>query len=158
MKIRITQADIRCMKACDSWLNNLSEYEEIVSKINSRVESIFGYYKECDISKEVGDKKGSYSADLSEESLVVSLLSETSYTDTINLEDWVLKSKKGTEPISGKLDFSYMYSIGGEIYSGMHTIKAFQYEENVTSKNVIIQESQVQIEYMELCFKDLPIN
>ena len=123
---RITQADIRCMKACDSWLNNLSEYEELVSKINSRVESIFGYYKECDISKEVGDKKGSYSADLSEESLVVSLLSETSYTDTINLEDWVLKSKKGTEPISGKLDFSYMYSINGQIYSGMHTIKAFQ--------------------------------
>ena len=58
---RITQADIRCMKACDSWLNDLSEYEEIVSKIDSRVESIFGYYKECDISKEVGDNKGSYS-------------------------------------------------------------------------------------------------
>ncbi len=154
---RITQADIRCMKACDSWLNNLSEYEEIVSKINSRVESIFGYYKEYDISKEVGDKKGSYSANLSEESLVVSLLSETSYTDTINLEDWVLKSKKGTEPISGKLDFSYMYSINGQIYSGMHTIKAFQYEENVTSKNVIIQESQVQIEYMNYVLKIYPL-
>jgi hypothetical protein len=148
------------MKACDSWFNDLSKYEEIVSDIEERVEDIFGYYKNFEVGKEISDELGRYSADLSEESLVVSLISGTTYTDTINLEDWVLGSKKGTYPISGKLDISYMYSYGGSMYAGMQTIKAFQYEENVTAKNIIINQGEgcpVQIEYMDNVLKIYPL-
>jgi hypothetical protein len=156
----VTQEDVRCMKACDSWFNDLTLYDEITEKIEKRVNSIFGYYKEFDATKEVREKTGEYSVDLSKDSLVVSLISDSSYTDTINLEDWVLKSKKGTYSISGKLDISYMYSIGGEMYSGMQTIKAFKYEENVTSKNVIMNfgdSCPIQIEYMDYILKIYPL-
>ena len=156
----VTGNDLRCMKACDSWFNDLSKYEEIVSDIEERVEDIFGYYKNFEVEKEISDELGRYSADLSEESLVVSLISGTTYTDTINLEDWVLGSKKGTYPISGKLDISYMYSYGGSMYAGMQTIKAFQYEENVTAKNIIINQGEgcpVQIEYMDNVLKIYPL-
>jgi hypothetical protein len=138
----VTSSDLRCMKACDSWFNDTLKYDEIVSDIDERVEELFGFYKEFDVEKEVSDELGRYSADLSEEPLVVSLISGTTYTDTINLEDWILGSKKGTYPISGKLDISYMYSSGGYMYAGMQTIKAFQYEENVTSKSVIINQGE----------------
>jgi hypothetical protein len=153
----ISQGDVRCMKACDSWFNNLNLYEEIVEEIDTRINELFSYYKEYDISKEVNDKTGEYSVDLLTEPIVVSLISDTSYTDTINLEDWVLVSKKGMNPISGKLDISYMYSIGGEIYGGMQTIKAFQYEENITSKNVIINFEDIQLEYMNYVLKIYPL-
>ena len=156
----VTSNDLRCMKACDSWFNDLSKYEEIVAEIEERVEDIFGYYKNFNVEKEISDDLGRYSADLSEEPLVVSLISGTTYTDTINLEDWVLSSKKGTHPISGKLDISYMYSYGGSMYAGMQTIKAFQYEENVTSKNIVINQGEgcpVQIEYMDNVLKIYPL-
>lgn len=157
----ISQNDVRCMKACDSWFDNLTEYNELVEKIDERIDKVFGYYREYDIAKEVNEDTGKYSADLSKEPLVVSLISDTTYTDTINLEDWVLASKKGTNSISGKLDISYMYSKGGEIYGGMQTIKAFQYEENVTSNNVIInlgESCPVQIEYMDYIVKIYPLS
>lgn len=156
----IKQNDVRCMKACDSWYNNLDKYEEIIEDINERVNNIFDYYKEYDITKEVKDETGSYSVDLLGNSFVVSLLSETSYTDTINLGDWVLGTYKGATSISGKLDVSYMYSIGGVMYSGMQTIKAFQYEENIVSNNVIINfgdSCPIQIEYMDYVLKIYPL-
>ncbi len=156
----VTSSDLRCMKACDSWFNDLSKYDDIVSDINDRVEDLFGYYKDFNVEEEVSDGLGRYSADLSQEPLVVSLISGTTYTDTINLEDWIIKSKKGSYPISGKLDISYMYSSGGFMYAGMQTIKAFQYEENVTSNNVIINQGEgcpVQIEYMDNVLKIYPL-
>jgi hypothetical protein len=148
------------MKYCDSWLNDLSKYKELERLIDTRINSIFDYYKDYDITKEVSDTVGSYSVDLSEMPLVVSLISGTTYTDTINIEDWVLESKKGTSSISGKLDISYQYSIGGQIFSGMQTIKAFQYEENVTSKNTILgirSSSPIQVEYMNYVLKIYPL-
>ena len=153
----ITQDDTRSIKACDSWFNDLSKYKEIVGKLDKRVNSILSYYRSYDIDKEVLNEDGNYSADLSENSLVVSLISGTTYTDTINLEDWILASKKGTYPISGKLDLSYMYSIGGEIYSGMQTIKAFRYEESITSDNKIINLPPIQIEYIDNVLKIYPL-
>jgi hypothetical protein len=156
----VTQDEVRCMKYCDSWLNDLSKYKELERLIDTRINSIFDYYKDYDITKEVSDTVGSYSVDLSEMPLVVSLISGTTYTDTINIEDWVLESKKGTSSISGKLDISYQYSIGGQIFSGMQTIKAFQYEENVTSKNTILgirSSSPIQVEYMNYVLKIYPL-
>ena len=150
----IKQGDIRCIKACDSWFNDL---EEIEGDINKRIENIFNYYKKFDVTKEVMDTVD-YSVDLSKNSFVVSILSDTSYTDTINLEDWIIKSRKGIYPISGKLDISYMYSIGGSMYGGVQTIKAFQYEENVTSKNVIINLGDIQLEYMDKVLKIYPLS
>lgn len=154
----ISQEDIRCMKACDSWYNNLTEYEKIVSALDTRINELFGSYKEFDITKEVKNQVGSYSADLSKESLVVSIISGTTYTDTINLEDWVLESKNGINPISGKLDITYMYSIEGEMYCGGQTIKAFRYEENVTSENMILELGPIQIEYMDYILKIYPLS
>ena len=157
----VKQNDVRCMKACDSWYNDLDKYEEIIKKIDERIGDIFGYYKEYDITKEVKEETGSYSVDLLGNSLVVSLISDTSYTDTINLEDWVLGTYKGATSISGKLDISYMYSIGGVMYGGMQTIKAFQYEENITSKNVIMnfgESCPVQIEYIDYILKIYPLS
>lgn len=150
-------SDIRCMKACDSWFDDLSKYEEINKDINIRISEIFRSYESFDVKKEVRDKTGRYSASLIDYPIVVSLISGTVYTDTINLEDWALKSKKGTSPISGKLDISYMYSIGDKIYSGMQTIKAFQFEENLTTKNVIIDLGNVQLEYMNYVLKIYPL-
>jgi len=154
----IKQKDVRCMKACDSWFNDLEKYEEIVEDIDTRVNSIFGYYKEFEVAKEVKSDVGDYSVDLSGNPIVVSLISGSTYTDTINLEDWVLGSKKGSNTISGKLDISFMYSIGGEIYSGEQTIKAFQYEENIISKNTIITFESVQLEYMDYVLKIYPLS
>jgi hypothetical protein len=156
----VTQSDVRCMKACDSWFNDLTMFNTLEEEINERIDKVFGYYREFNVEKEVNEDTGKYSADLSKYPLVVSLISDTTYTDTINLEDWVLASKKGTNPISGKLDISYMYSYGGEMCSGMQTIKAFQYEENVTSKNVIINFGEIcpiQIEYMDYVLKIYPL-
>jgi hypothetical protein len=53
-----------------------------------------------------------------------------------------------------------MYSYGGSMYAGMQTIKAFQYEENVTAKNIIINQGEgcpVQIEYMDNVLKIYPL-
>jgi hypothetical protein len=50
-----------------------------------------------------------------------------------------------------------MYSIGGEIYSGMQTIKAFRYEESITSDNKIINLPPIQIEYMDNVLKIYPL-
>jgi PII-like signaling protein len=47
------------------------------------------------------------------------------------------------------------------MYSGMQTIKAFQYEENVTSKDVIInlgESCPIQIEYMDHVLKIYPLS
>lgn len=157
----VTQSSVRSIKACDNWNNNLEELGVIEEAIDDRVKSVFGYYKDypdIDLSKEVPNKDGGYSVDLSEESLVVSLISGTTYTDTINLEDWVLKSRKGLSSISGKLDISYMYSKGGKMYGGMQTIKAFQYEEDLTSNNIIIDLGDIQIEYMENVLKIYPVS
>lgn len=154
----ITQRSVRSIKACDNWYDNLSEYQELDERITERVNNIFGYYKsDFDVEKEIQDKIGSYSADVSTNSIVVTLTSETTYTDTINLEDWVYKSGKDSKRISGKLDISYMYSIGGQIYSGMQTIKAFQYEEYLTSTNRIIDLGKVQLEYMNYVLKIYPL-
>ena len=46
------------------------------------------------------------------------------------------------------------------MYSGMQTIKAFKYEENVTSKNVIMNfgdSCPIQIEYMDYILKIYPL-
>lgn len=160
----ITQDSLKSIKACDSWYSNTDEYEDIVSKIDSRIKNIFGYYRDFninnfDIEKEVHDKLSGYSLDVSKESIVVSLLSETSYTDTINLEDWVYKSGKGNEEVSGKLDISFMYSKGGNIHGGMQTIKAFEYSTgNVVPKDTIINLGDVQIEYFNYILKIYPLS
>ena len=72
----------------------ISKYEEIVEDLDESVNSILSYYRSYDIDKEVLNEDGNYSADLSGNSLVVSLISGTTYTDTINLEDWILASRK----------------------------------------------------------------
>ena len=157
------QRDLRSIKACDDWYNNPTYAKNIETLIDTRLNDIYGYYNsDIDLENESELLIGEYSIDLKDAgySQVVNLLSNTSYTDTINLEDWVLGSKKGTYPISGKLDISYMYSYGGSMYAGMQTIKAFQYEENVISKNIIINQGEgcpVQIEYMNNILKIYPL-
>jgi len=155
----ITQNAVRSMKACDSWYNNPTELETIITAIDDRIDTVFGAYREeFDPEKEVKEKTGWYSADVSSESLVVSLLSGTSYTDTLNLEDWIYKSGKDGKGISGKLDISYLYSIGSKVYGGMQTIKAFQYEEDITVKDAIIDLGKVQIEYIGRILKIYPLS
>ena len=158
----ISQSDLRAIKACDNWYSNTSLYNSIVPAIDERVKDVFKYYKDFDIEnigEEVQNKNGDYSADVSKESIVVSLLSDSSYTDTINLEDWAYKSGKGTSDISGKLDISFMYSIDGKIYGGMQTIKAFKYSSgNVVPKDTIIELGNVQLEYLNYVLKIYPTN
>lgn len=164
-EVVITQDSVRSIKACDSW-NNSAQVEVLEESINARIKELFGYYEdypEIDFSKEVSNSGSGFSVDLSENSIVVSLTSETTYTDTINLEDWVYNSGQCNQGgmyynISGKLDISYMYSKGSRVYSGMQTIKAFQYEGNLVSKNIIIELGDIQIEYLDYVLKIYPIS
>ena len=157
----VTQESVRSIKACDNWYNDLSELEDIEASIDNRVTEVFGYYKnfeDLDIEKEVRDKVGGYSKDILVKSFTASLISETKYTDSINIEDWVRSSMKGTNGVSGKLDVSYMYSKGGIMYGGQQSIKSFRYETNLTTEDTIIDLGDVQIEYIEFVLKIYPLN
>ena len=158
----VTQESIRSIKACDNWYNDVSMLRELEGEINDRVQEIFGYYKEFDAGKEVRDKVGDYSINFSSNtnfnSIVVVLTSETTYTDTINLEDWIYSSLKGGLGISGKLDISFMYSKDGKIYSGVQTIKAFRYEEYITVEDTIIDLGDIQLEYIGYVLKVYPLS
>lgn len=155
----ITQRSVRSMRVCDSWYNSPAESEAAEEAITERVNQIFGYYKEFDVDKEIDSELGDYGVDVSKESIVVNLISGTTYTDTINLEDWIYKSGKGLNSVSGKLDISFMYSIGEEIHGGMQTIKAFQYSGgNVIVDNTIMNLGSIQLEYINHILKIYPLN
>ena len=156
----ITQDSVKSIKACDSWYNKPEETEAAENAINERIDKLFKYYNGgIDVEKEVHSNLGGYSADLSSYPIVVSLLSKTTYTDTINLEDWIIESGKGTNEISGKLDISFQYSIEGKIHGGMQTINAFRYSNgNALVNDCIINLGEVQIEYIRGVLKIYPIN
>ena len=158
----VSQSDVRCIKACDNWYNNLSELGTIEAKIDSAISSVFSSYKnfdDLDIEKEVRDKVGGYSIDIVENSFTSSLTSETKYTDTLNLEDWIYASMKSSlDGISGKLDVSYMYSKGGVMYGGQQSIKIFRYEEYLTLESAIIDLGDVQLEFLDYVLKIYPLN
>ena len=152
----VTQDSIKSIKACDNWSNNPAEEVRALEAVERAVNRVFGIYTnfdELNYEKEVKEKVGSYSADISYIPMTVSLISETSYTDTINLEDWAYKSGKSGD-IFAKLDVSFMYSKGNSIYGGMQTIEAFRYSNgNLISENFIINLGSVQLEYIERVLK-----
>ncbi len=160
----ITQSSVRSIKACDSWYNSPSEEANAITAINERVKEVFGYYadfNEIDIEKEVRDKLGDYSSDLSTNSQVVDLMSGTEYTDTINISDWVYAS--GKKSVKAKLDISFMYSKGGNVFCGSQSLDAFYYNEMypdlfLIHKDQIIRLGDIQIEYVNYVLKIYPIS
>lgn len=164
------QDSVRSIKFCDNWNSNPVELEEISELIDERIDQIFGVYKGFDAGK-ITNLEGGYSVDpFSRSSVnlqsiesnggfhVFSLLSESSYTDTINLNDWIYKSGNGTNVVFGKLDVSYMYSLGtSSMYGGMVTLTAFRYEGlNKIVEDDIFDLGKVQIEYMGGILKIFP--
>ena len=158
---KITQDSIKSIKACDSWSNNPAEEERAIKAVNERASDIFKYYENLsglDWEKEVRDKTSGYSVDLMSNSLVVVPLSDTTYTDTINLEDWALKSGN-SDSIKAKVDISFMYSYEGQIIGGTETIEAFRYSGgNLISQNVIIPKGKIRIEYINWILKIYPVD
>lgn len=152
----ITQDSIKSIKACDSWYDNPTISEEAEIEIDNRINQIFGFYNSIDIiQRETGD----YAVDLSRESLVVSLISGTTYTDTVSLKDWAYSSGKDGDDVTGKLDISFMYSVRGVLKGGMQTIKAFRHSgDNVISEDTIIDLGDIQLEYFSFILKIYPVS
>ena len=156
----VTQDSVKSIKACDSWYNSPVESKAVEEKIDETIEKVFGNslrFDELDYEKEVRDKLGEYSSDIVDEVLTVSLVPDTLYTDTINLEDWVYKS--GKPGVSAKLDISFYYSMDGKIYGGSQTIKPFEYLESGDLKpcNYLVKVGKVQLEYIRFVIKIYPL-
>ena len=153
----LTQNSVRSMKACDNWFVDLDIYEQNIEEIDAALDRIYNHYQDFDYSKEVQVGSG-YAVEVFENSIAVNLTSGTTYTDTINLEDWIWKlfnkDKLGQDSeIHGKLDISFMYSIEGNIHCGMQTIKI----SSVMSSPVIIELEDVQLEYIGKVLKIYPL-
>ena len=159
---QIKSGQTRTIKACDSWYNNPAEEKRAVEAVETTFKDIFGFYKDfadLDIAKEVHDRLGDYSIDISSiiSPISVDLIPDTLYTDTINLEDWVYKCGCGIDELKARLDVSFMYSIGGTIYGGSQTIEAFKYSGgNLVSGDAIIKVGKVQLEYIDRVLKIYP--
>lgn len=156
----ITQDSVRSIKACDSWYNDPIECAEVEARIEESIVSVFGKFlnfEDLDYEKEVRNKVGEYSSDITSIPLTVSLISDTTYTDTINLEDWVYKSSN--PEVTAKLDISFMYSIGGNIYGGFQTIQPFKYSDlgYLTSNNQVMTLGKIQLEYIGYVLKIYPL-
>jgi len=158
----ITQDSVRSIKACDTWNNNPDEAIEAEEAIEREFLKVFGYYvdpESMDIEKEVRKRVGHYSADVTKESIVINPISATTFTDTINLEDWIYASGKGDSEVKGKADVSFMYSLGGKIYGGMQTLEVFRYSlGNIITIDTLIDLGNIQIEYINKILKIYPIN
>lgn len=157
----ITQDSVRSIKACDSWYNDPIECAEVEVRIEESIVSVFGKFlnfEDLDYEKEVRNKVGEYSSDITSIPLTVSLISDTTYTDTINLEDWVYKSSN--PEVTAKLDISFMYSIGGNIYGGFQTIQPFKYSDlgYLTSNNQVMTVGKIQLEYIGYVLKIYPLD
>lgn len=148
------QRDLRSIKACDDWYNNPTYAKNIETLIDTRLNDIYGYYNsDIDLENESESLIGEYSIDLKDTgySQVVNLLSNTSYTDTINLEDWYYNFNTGE--ISAKLDISFMYSINGIMYGGSQSLSIFKFNDNI-----FIDLDKVRIEYINFVLKIYPKN
>lgn len=156
-----TQESVRSIKACDSWNNNPEEKNEAEKAVDDQIKIVFGFYKDfedLDIDKEVNEFIGPYSVDLNTTPLTVDLISDSLYTDTINLEDWAYESGNSGD-LEAKLDVSFMYSIGDDIYGGSQTIEAFKYSGgNLIITDYIISLENIQLEYIGSVLKIYPIN
>lgn len=137
------------IKVCDNWYDNIREQEKAENAINSQSSGI-------DIS--VHDSLGEYSYDIENSSVVIKLVSETTYTDTVSLEEWIWKL--GKPGVTAKLDISYMYSIEDRIYGGMQNIQAFKYLDSgaLSITDSIIDLGNVQLEYIGGILKIYPKN
>ena len=165
---RLTQNSVRSMKACDNWFVGSTEYDEKVEMVDDALNNIYKHYQKFDPDKEAKVGSG-YAAEIiptrettSERylinSIAVNLISGTTYTDTINLEDWIRKlfnedALGSSTEIDGKLDISFMYSIGGNIHCGMQTIKVY----SVMYSPVIIDLDDIQLEYIGYVLKIYPL-
>ena len=158
---KISADQTKSVKACDTWQNNPAEEERAVEAVNERIRLVFGFYKDftdLDLEKEVREKIGPYSVDLSENSMTVDLISGTLYTDTISLEDWAYCSGMSGN-LEAKLDISFMYSIGDNMYGGSQTIEAFKYSDSIlVVRDYIINLGNVQLEYIGKVLKIYPVN
>lgn len=162
----LTQNSVRSMKACDNWFVGSIYYDENVAKIDEALDNIYKHYQKFDPDKEVKVGSG-YAAEIIPNymtsgplinSIAVSPISGTTYTDTINLEDWIIRlfnkdALDSSTDIEGKLDVSFMYSIGGNIRCGMQTIKVC----SIMSGPVIINLGDVQLEYIGYVLKIYPL-
>ena len=154
---RLTRDSVRSMKACDNWFVGSTEYNEKVAMVDEALNNIYKHYKKFDPDKEILVGSG-YSADVFSNSITVSLVSNTTFTDTINLEDWIQKyfnkdSLGQSTGISGKLDISYMYSIEGNIRSGMQTIQVY----STMLRPTIIDLVDIRLEYIGTVLKIYPL-
>ena len=146
-KISGITGSTRSIKVCDNWYDNIREQEDAEKAINTAASGI---------STAIHDKLGEYSYDIEDSSVVIKLVSETTYTDTVSLEEWIWKL--GKPGVTAKLDVSYMYSIGDKIYGGMQNIQAFRYLDSgdLSITNSIMDLGKVQLEYIGGVLKIYP--
>lgn len=144
----------KSIKVCDNWYDNIREQEEADKAITERASSIFG--DQTNYSKASSNNLGEYSVDTYDSSFVIELVSGTTYTDTVYVKDLIMKV--GKSGVSAKMDISYMYSIGGSIFSGMQSIQAFRYNESLIIQDVIMTLGDVQMEYIGGTLRIYPVS
>ena len=149
-----SMGSVRSIKMCDNWYDNIIEQEEAEKAITDKAFSIFG--DSIDYSEASPTKLGEYSVNTYDSNLVIELVSGTTYTDTVYVKDWIMKL--GKSGVSAKMDISYMYSIGDSIFSGMQSIQAFRYNENLIIQDVMMTLGDVQMEYIGGTLKIYPVS
>ena len=164
---RVKPESLISIKACDNWYNNPDTLQRIVGKngkLNEELRKVYGSgYADLDYNKElmysVSNVAPSLQSGVFSEignvecgSVVKVLISSTTYTDTLDLSEWIQVSC--FPGVSGKVDVSVMYSKSGNIYSSDKSLKAFEYKKNsrgvleLIVDDSIIDMPEVQVEYL----------
>ena len=136
------------IKACDDW-------GSLVDVLTERINELYATH--IGKGNSTSGPVGLYSADPLEDTMVLSLISPTTYTDTVDLNGVI--ENISYPGITSKLDISIDYSDGEKIFSITESFEPFRYLDtgDLFVPEIFITLEDIRVDYIDGVIRVFPI-